>query len=82
MHSTMPVRDCQGFQKPQGSGVRVQEGRVGVKILYPHETFTLARGQGVCQARVLQHRKKRPRVNFFAKANSSGLTNLSNQEHF
>ena len=23
-------RDCQGFQNPQGSGVRVQEGRVGV----------------------------------------------------
>ena len=45
-------RDCQGFQKPQGSGVRVQEGRVGVGILYPHETLTLARGQGVCQGYV------------------------------
>ena len=46
------VRDCQGFQKPQGSGVKVQEGRVGVGILYPHETLTLARGQGVCQGYV------------------------------
>src|ERR1700678_3720514 len=45
-------RDCQGYQKPQGSGVRVQEGRVGVGILYPHETLTLARGQGVCQGYV------------------------------
>ena len=45
-------RDCQGFQKPQGSGVRIQEGRVGVGILYPHETLTLARGQGVCQGYV------------------------------
>ena len=45
-------RDCQGFQKPQGSGVRAQEGRVGVGILYPHETLTLARGQGVCQGYV------------------------------
>ena len=26
--------------------------------------------------------KKRPGVNFFAKANSSGLTNLTNQECF
>src|SRR5271168_5438147 len=34
-----PVRDCQGYQKPQGSGVRVQEGRVGDGILYPHETL-------------------------------------------
>ena len=45
-------RDCQGFQKPQRSGVRVQEGRVGIGILYPHETLTLARGQGVCQGYV------------------------------
>jgi len=26
--------------------------------------------------------KKKPRVNFFAKASSAGLTNLPNQEHF
>ena len=46
------LRDCQGYQKPQGSGVRVQEGKVGVGILYPHETLTLARSQGVCQGYV------------------------------
>src|ERR1700678_1063503 len=50
--SNVLTRDCQGYQKPQGSGVRVQEGRVGVGILYPHETLTLARGQGVCQGYV------------------------------
>ena len=32
--------------------------------------------------RVLRHRKKRPGVDFFAKANSAGLTNLPNQERF
>jgi hypothetical protein len=31
---------------------------------------------------VLRHRKKRPGVDFFAKANSAGLTNLPNQERF
>ena len=31
-------------------------------------------------SRVLQHWKKRPRVNFFFKAISAGLTNLPNQE--
>jgi hypothetical protein len=46
------IRDCQGFQNPWGYGVRVQEGRVGVRILYPHETLTLARGQGVYQGYV------------------------------
>jgi hypothetical protein len=46
------VRDCQGFQNPWGSGVWVQEGRVWVRILYPHETLTLARGQGVYQGYV------------------------------
>ena len=46
------VRDCQGFQNPQGSGVGYRRVRVGVGILYPHETLTLARGQGVCQGYV------------------------------
>ena len=45
------------------------------KIKYVHECGTMG-------SRVLRHRKKRPRVDFFAKANSSGLTNLPNQEHF
>jgi hypothetical protein len=52
------TRDCQGFQNPWGSGVRVQEGRVGVRILYPHETLTLARGQGVYQGYVKGMYKK------------------------
>jgi hypothetical protein len=51
-------RDCQGFQNPWGSGVRVQEGRVWVRILYPHETLTLARGQGVYQGYVKGMYKK------------------------
>ena len=33
-------RDCQGFQNPQGSGVGYMRVRVGVGILYPHETLT------------------------------------------
>src|SRR5271163_3499664 len=32
-------------------------------------------------SRVLRHRKNRPGVDFFAKANYAGLTNLHNQEH-
>jgi hypothetical protein len=31
--------------------------------------------------RVLRHRKKRPGVDFFAKGDLAGLTNLHNQEH-
>ena len=34
------ARDCQGFKNPQGSGVGYMRVRVGVGILYPHETLT------------------------------------------
>jgi len=49
--STVPaifavLRDYQGFQNPQGSGVGYMRVRVRVGISDPHKTLTLLRGQG------------------------------------
>ena len=47
------------------------------------ENSELVSSEGWCSlARGLRHQKKRPGVDFFAKDNSVGLTNLPNQARF